>query len=498
MRRVTTLGASALVLALTSILGLTLMGGRPAARVAAQTPVSTCVNGSGGTETCTFQTSTAINADVLNHATMQITVLSPAGVNIVAASVLDNGGGNCSPTSTNSPSIALSCSGVSAGASASVTFSSQQPSITASVTYNANQTAYGPTFQTIDNNGVGAPPPPCAPPFTGNTTWNCYTQVYATVYPGNSLTLKFTVRNTNGGTWTFSSVPFLIGGCQEGAPPPPSPYNSGTTVTVTWTCASGQSIQAGTTFGVSGTVSTGFAGNGDGESYSVIQNSNCPVAGSPPVPATSPCAQFSGPSTTTFSFQNPSAIPSPGPGTPVTTVPSPGTGTPGTVVPTPGTGTPGTTVPGSPSPSAQPGITVSYAAGWNLVAGPSNTVLNGALGPIYTFQASDSNYETLSSNTPLAAGLGYWALFATPVTETLPLVPLQTQTIALPPSHWVMVGNPNSVAVNVSGADIVYTYSPTTGYTLATSLAPGQGAWVFSHAGGTLVMGVAPPTPPGS
>jgi hypothetical protein len=43
--------------------------------------------------------------------------------------------------------------------------------------------------------------------------------------------------------------------------------------------------------------------------------------------------------------------------------------------------------------------------------------------------------------------------------------------------------------VTISGADTVYTYDPVAGqYIAATTLKPGQGAWVLSNAGGTITL----------
>ena len=80
---------------------------------------------------------------------------------------------------------------------------------------------------------------------------------------------------------------------------------------------------------------------------------------------------------------------------------------------------------------------------------------------------------------------------------TLPCVTAQTQRIALPAGHFIMVGNPTDGPVSVSGADVVDTFNPATNaYTTVTgtaTLGPGQGAWAFSRAGGTLTL-----TPAGS
>jgi hypothetical protein len=60
--------------------------------------------------------------------------------------------------------------------------------------------------------------------------------------------------------------------------------------------------------------------------------------------------------------------------------------------------------------------------------------------------------------------------------------------VPVPPQHWIMIGNPFSGAVTVTGADAVYTYSSTDGYQPATALQPGQGAFAYSVAGGAISM----------
>ena len=42
--------------------------------------------------------------------------------------------------------------------------------------------------------------------------------------------------------------------------------------------------------------------------------------------------------------------------------------------------------------------------------------------------------------------------------------------------------------VIVSGADVVYVYDQVAGYAPTTVLQPGQGAWAYSAAGGTLTF----------
>lgn len=148
--------------------------------------------------------------------------------------------------------------------------------------------------------------------------------------------------------------------------------------------------------------------------------------------------------------------------------------------------------------TAGTGLSVIYPAGENLISGPPGTVVSGAQGPLYTYQAADSGYETIAAGTPLQAGLGYWADFAAPTTVIL--APAQSLfsggsiTVPLPAGHWIMVGNPWSSQATLSGADAIFTYDPVKGYAAAISLAPGQGAWAISVKGGTLTI-MLPPVP---
>ena len=86
--------------------------------------------------------------------------------------------------------------------------------------------------------------------------------------------------------------------------------------------------------------------------------------------------------------------------------------------------------------------TVGCRAAWNMVGRPPGTILTGAAGPLYTYQAANNAYEALPPGTPLQAGVGYWAYFPTATSVTLPSVALQDLTVQIPANHWAMVGNP--------------------------------------------------------
>lgn len=138
---------------------------------------------------------------------------------------------------------------------------------------------------------------------------------------------------------------------------------------------------------------------------------------------------------------------------------------------------------GAPPPA--PGVSVTYQPGWNIVAAQTGASIAGASLPLYTFQNGDTVYRTASTT---QAGLGYWAYFNSPSTVTVPFTGPQTITKALQPSQFVMIGNSSSSLATVSGADVVYAYSATSGYQMATTLQPGQGAWALSYSGANVTI----------
>lgn len=151
--------------------------------------------------------------------------------------------------------------------------------------------------------------------------------------------------------------------------------------------------------------------------------------------------------------------------------------------------------------------TVMYVQGWNLIGATSGTVISGAVGPLYTYQDGDVAYEAIPAGTvePQSggardeprAGLGCWAYFPQPTELSLMLAgprPLpggqangaSNFVVPIPPQHWVMIGNPFSGSVAVTGADAVYTYDSASGYQPTSMLQPGQGAFAYSVAGGAI------------
>jgi len=144
-----------------------------------------------------------------------------------------------------------------------------------------------------------------------------------------------------------------------------------------------------------------------------------------------------------------------------------------------------TTVSQAPS-----GPQVTYGPGWNIVGGPSGTTFAQAAGPLYTYQANDSVYESMPATSGITAGLGYWAFFNQTTTVTLNGSGGTSFSVNAPASHWIMIGNPSGTAtLRVTGADVIYRFDPTANnYVQVSTLAPGQGAWVISLNGGTISL----------
>jgi len=140
--------------------------------------------------------------------------------------------------------------------------------------------------------------------------------------------------------------------------------------------------------------------------------------------------------------------------------------------------------------------TATYAPGWNIVGGPAGTTFAQALNPLYTFPANNPsapNYQTVPNTQTLTPGQGYWAYFNSTTTVNLSGTATLLFSISIPAAQYIQIANPTTTNVTVSGADIVYAYDPTVAasgqpYTAITTLKPGQGAWAYSNAGGTLTL----------
>ena len=140
-------------------------------------------------------------------------------------------------------------------------------------------------------------------------------------------------------------------------------------------------------------------------------------------------------------------------------------------------------------PGQAAGQVAAYAAGWNLIAAPQSTDLSSAIPPLFTLQPGDGGYEAVQPDAGTQAGLGYWAYFPASATVNVAQGSNSAYSVDAPAGQFIMVGGPSGTeAATVSGADSVYTYTPATGYVAGTSLAPGQGAWAVSLAGGTITV----------
>jgi hypothetical protein len=123
-----------------------------------------------------------------------------------------------------------------------------------------------------------------------------------------------------------------------------------------------------------------------------------------------------------------------------------------------------------------------------MVAGPPGIGLSGYVGPLYTYQPGDTDYEILGADEPLVPSEGYWAYFGGTGYQMLPVSGSRSLTLNLPALQWVMIGNSRGTSATVTGADVVYAYAPTTGYIATSTLSPGQGAWAFSSIGGFITI----------
>jgi len=132
---------------------------------------------------------------------------------------------------------------------------------------------------------------------------------------------------------------------------------------------------------------------------------------------------------------------------------------------------------------------VTYAPGWNLVAGGTQ-VTDATDGPIYTYDSAADAYGAAQAYPPPPAGVGYWAYFDSETLVAFPKIPFQRSVSAVPAGHYALVGNSSGVATaSLSGADVMFVYHPETAtYQEVTTLDPGQGAWVYSAQGGAVTI----------
>jgi len=148
---------------------------------------------------------------------------------------------------------------------------------------------------------------------------------------------------------------------------------------------------------------------------------------------------------------------------------------------------PVTTAAVSPAPT---GTSVTYQTGWNLVAGlPGVALSNVAAGPL-AFQPAQDSYQSVDPSQAVS-GQGYWVNFSAPTTVNVAATGTQPAPVPIPAGSFVLLGDSGGSALTVSGADAVWTYSPTSGsYTQTTTLLPGQAGWAYSTAGATASFSI--------
>jgi len=152
---------------------------------------------------------------------------------------------------------------------------------------------------------------------------------------------------------------------------------------------------------------------------------------------------------------------------------------------------------------AQDTATVSYSAGWNLVGGPGGAQLPGVQGDLLTLSPDGSGYTSVAASTGIAAGEGYWAFFPADAQVFIPPGNPGIAELDASPGIWMLIGNPGSRAMRLSGVSAAYGYDAASGYAPISVLQPGRGAVVLPDASGTIDLApavneiafVAPPSP---
>jgi hypothetical protein len=153
------------------------------------------------------------------------------------------------------------------------------------------------------------------------------------------------------------------------------------------------------------------------------------------------------------------------------------------------------------------GMGIEFSAGWNVVSLPAGTNLSGVQGPLYTLQPGDTSYEAVQPSQGTKNGVGYWAYFPAPTLIYLGAGSTAPMQVSLPAGQWVMLGDPSGTGDNwatISGIDATYHYDSQYGWLFGlncsprcTIIAPAEGVFVYSAAGGTATITVMPPPNPG-
>jgi hypothetical protein len=131
----------------------------------------------------------------------------------------------------------------------------------------------------------------------------------------------------------------------------------------------------------------------------------------------------------------------------------------------------------APSPEASltiptPFVSRALTAGWNLVAGTSDSDLTGLL--LFTY--GDTGYSSLAASGMDAAG-GYWCKVPGAQIVALGTVAPPLGVVLRP--GWNLIGNSSHLSVSLPSGLVAFVYTDGT-YISTTILQPGQGAWVKS------------------
>lgn len=150
-----------------------------------------------------------------------------------------------------------------------------------------------------------------------------------------------------------------------------------------------------------------------------------------------------------------------------------------------------------PAAAQLPGSVKTLQSGWNLVGGPTGTTVPGAAGSLYTWPSGSGNYTQIPATASLQGGIGYWAFLPVGTTMTLASAPAASVTVPVQAGEWVMIGNPGNAIATISDPSVImYAYQPNSGYVQASTLDPGQGAWVQSFRSELLTITSGPPPLP--
>lgn len=146
-----------------------------------------------------------------------------------------------------------------------------------------------------------------------------------------------------------------------------------------------------------------------------------------------------------------------------------------------------------PDVIAQDEATVTYHAGWNIVAAPAGSLVGKVNGPIYALGPGADSYDAISPE-QLLGGRAAWVYFAQDTTITLGRSAAEYSRTIVQANQYVLAGDPSgSEAVAVNGPGVTaFTYDPALGYTQTAELRPGQGAFLIADQDGAITLGKAP------